>query len=95
MPKLQLRKPEDVPTKSTASRAVQEQQRIYEDFIRQLDGNVGELELASDENPRSVKVRLRRASSRLNTPIQIWDAGGRVYFQAEAQKRRGRPRSST
>ena len=65
MPKLQLRKPEDVPSKPTASRAVQERQRIYDDFIRQLNSNVGELELSPDENPRSVKVRLRRASSRL------------------------------
>ena len=91
MPKLQLRKPEDAPSKPAGSRAVQEQQRIYDDFIRQLDGNVGELELSPDENMRGVKVRLRRAATRLNKPLTIWDANGNVYFQAEAPKRRGRP----
>ena len=92
MPKLQLRKLDEVPRPSRSSRAIQEQQRLYEDFIRQLNGNVGELELRADENPRSVKVRLRRASSRLNKPVDIWDANGKVYFKAQEQRRRGRPR---
>ena len=94
MPKLQLRKPEDVPTRSTASRAVQEQQRLYEGFIQQLSGNVGELELSLAENVRSVKVRLRRAATRLNRPVEIWDANGKVYFKAEGPRRRGRPRKA-
>jgi hypothetical protein len=39
---------------------------------------------------RSVKVRLRRASSRLNVDLDIWDADGHVYFRRVT--RRGRPR---
>ena len=70
MPKFQTRKPDEVPARNTASRAVQEQQRMYESFIQQLDGNVGELALNSDENVRSVKTRLRRAATRMNHPIK-------------------------
>ena len=96
MPKLQVRKPSEVPPRSSStSRAVLEQQRMYESFIGQLDGNVGELELAQDEQIRSVKVRLRRAATRMNKPVEIWDANGKVYFKAEGARRRGRPRGSS
>ena len=92
MPKLSLRKPDEVPSPIRASRAVQEHQRLYEGFIRDINTDVGELELTPDENLRSVKVRLRRAASRFGTPVDIWDANDRVYFRREGQKRRGRPR---
>lgn len=74
-------------------RAVREQQQAYEGFIRQLDGNVGELELAPSENIRAVKVSLRRAGTRLGSALEIWDANDRVYFKAA--NRRGRPRKSS
>jgi hypothetical protein len=91
MPKLQVRKPGEVPPRSSStSRAVLEQQRMYDSFISQLNGNVGELALSPDENVRSVKTRLRRASTRLTRPIEIWDANGKVYFRSEAPRRRGR-----
>lgn len=95
MPKLQLRNPTEVPPRTNASRAVQEQQRLYEGFINQLNGNVGELELAADEQTRAVKVRLRRAATRLNKAIEIWDANGKVYFKVEGQRGRGRPRKAS
>jgi hypothetical protein len=69
---------------------VRQQQELFENFIRQAQGNVGELELGPDESLRSAKVRLRRAATRLKVDLDIWDANGRVYF-AQA-RRRGRPR---
>jgi hypothetical protein len=70
---------------------VREQQQKYDDFIRRVEVNdVGDLELEPGENLRSVKVRLRRASSRLGIDIDIWDANGRVYFRRVT--RRGRQR---
>lgn len=93
MPKLQVRKPNEVPPRTTSNRTMQEQHRLYEGFIHQLNGKVGELELEAGEAIRSVKVRLRRAATRLSLPIQTWDADGKVYFKAEEQtRRRGRPR---
>jgi hypothetical protein len=91
MPKLELRKPDEVPAPLRASKAVQEQQRLYEGFIKQLNGNVGELELDPGDQVRSVKVRLRRAATRLGSQLEIWDANGRVYFKMETARRRGRP----
>ena len=91
MPKLELRKPDEVPAPLRASKAVQEQQRLYEGFIKQLNGNVGELELDPGDQVRSVKVRLRRAATRLGSQLEIWDANGRVYFRTETTRRRGRP----
>jgi hypothetical protein len=91
MPRLEIRKPNEVPAPSRSSRAVQEQQQVYESFIREIDGNVGELQLSPDENMRSVKVRLRRAATRVGSEIEIWDADGRVYFRATTARRRGRP----
>lgn len=92
MPQLMVRNASDVPSRSNVSRAVREHQEQYEQFIKQLDGNVGELHLEPEENARSVKVRLRRAATRLSVPIEIWDASGLVYFKAEAARaKRGRP----
>jgi hypothetical protein len=72
---------------------VREQQQKYDDFIRSIDpSEVGDLELEPSENVRSVKVRLRRASSRIGVDIDIWDANGHVYFRRVT--RRGRPRRS-
>jgi hypothetical protein len=42
------------------NRVVREQQELYESFIRDAEGNVGELELGLGEELRSAKVRLRR-----------------------------------
>jgi hypothetical protein len=92
MPTLHLRKPNEAPLPSRSSRAVREQQQRYDDFVRRVEvSDVGDLELEPGENIRSVKVRLRRASSRLGIDVDIWDANGRVYFRRVT--RRGRPRS--
>jgi hypothetical protein len=72
---------------------VRERQALYEGFIRQINSNVGELQPAEGENMRGIKVRLRRAASRLGSEIEIWDANGNVYFQTT--KRRRRPHKST
>ena len=93
MPKLAIRKQNEVPAPNRSPRAVREQQQLYEGYIRQLDGNVGELELAANEQIRSIKVRLRRAATRLGSALEIWDVDGKVYFRAAA--RRGRPRRSS
>ena len=92
MPQLHVRKPGEAPPPSRSSRAVRELQQKYDEFIRGIEGNnVGELVLEPHkENVRSVKVRLRRASSRLGIDLSIWDVNGHVYFQR--QSRRGRPR---
>jgi hypothetical protein len=91
MPVLRIKKPSEAPLPSRSSRAVREQQQKYDDFVRQVETNdVGELELEPGENVRSVKVRLRRASSRLGLDIDTWDANGHVYFRRVT--RRGRPR---
>ena len=94
MPNFVLRKPEEVPAPTRASRAIREQQSLYEGFIRSVDGNVGELELSDDEQLRSTKVRLRRAATRLGVELEIWDADNRVYFR-RGQRKRGRPRKNS
>ena len=66
---------------------------MYESFIQDAEGNVGELELQGAETVRSIKTRLRRAASRLGANLDIWDVEGRVYFQG-TQPKRGRPRKS-
>ena len=93
MPTLHKRSPEEVPQRSRGTRAVQEQQRLYEGFLNQVGSNIGELELAAGESVRSVKGRLRRAATRLGTEIQVWDSDGKVYFNLSAPKR-GRPRKA-
>ena len=91
MPVLRLRKPNEAPLPSRSSRAVREQQQKYDEFVRRVEVNeVGDLELEPGENVRSIKVRLRRASSRLGLDLDIWDANGHVYFRRIT--RRGRPR---
>ena len=91
MPVLHLRKPNEAPAPSRSSRAVREQQQRYDEFVRRVELNeVGDLELEPGENIRSVKVRLRRASSRLGIDLDIWDANGHVYFRRVT--RRGRRR---
>jgi hypothetical protein len=93
MPLLHVRKPSEAPLPSRSSKAVREQQQKYDDFIRSIDtSEVGDLELEPNENVRSVKVRLRRASSRISADVDIWDANGHVYFRRVT--RRGRPRRS-
>jgi hypothetical protein len=93
MPLLHVRKPSEAPLPSRSSKAVREQQQKYDDFIRSIDtSEVGDLELEPNENVRSVKVRLRRASSRIGADVDIWDANGHVYFRRVT--RRGRPRRS-
>jgi hypothetical protein len=96
LPKLMVRKAADVPSPVKTSRAVREQQELYESFIKQATGNVGEMTLDPADAIRSIKVRLRRAGTRLGVNLDIWDADGKVYFQAEAPRtRRGRPRKTT
>jgi len=92
MPNLAVRKPSEVPAPSRSSRTVREQQTLYETFIAQVDGNVGELELSPSEQIRSVKVRLRRAATRIGTNLEIWDANGKVYFKTETRRRGRRTR---
>ena len=93
MPVLHLRKPSEAPLPSRSSRAVREQQQKYDEFVRRVELNdVGDLELEPSENVRSVKVRLRRASSRLSIDLDIWDVNGHVYFRRVT--RRGRPRKT-
>ena len=94
MPQLHVRKPNEAPPPSRSSRAVREQQQKYDEFVRQIDtSDVGDLELEPSENVRSVKVRLRRASSRIGVDLDIWDVSGHVYFKRVI--RRGRPRKVT
>jgi hypothetical protein len=92
MPTLSKRKPDEVPSRIRSSKAVQDVQRLYDGFIRDIGADVGELELGPTEAVRSVKVRLRRAATRTGTELQIWDANGKVYFSRTA--RRGRPRKT-
>ena len=95
MPVLHLKRPNEAPLPSRSSRAVREQQQKYDNFIRQVEtSDVGELELEPGENVRSVKVRLRRASSRLGVDIDTWDANGRVYFRRVTRRRRPRKQSA-
>ena len=91
MPTLHLLKPSEAPAPLRMSRAVRERQQQYEDYVKGVDSSgVGDLELDSSEDVRSIKVRLRRASNRLAIKLDIWDADVHVYFQREA--RRGRPK---
>jgi hypothetical protein len=84
VPRFNVRNLDDVPRPSLSVQATEERQRAYEDFILQADGKVGELALERGEVRRAVKVRLRRAASRVGRSLEIWDADGRVYFSAPA-----------
>jgi hypothetical protein len=91
MPMLQVRTPGEVPMPSRAPRAVRERQQEYDNFIRSVDGtDVGDLEMQPGEDLRSVKILLRRASTRLNINIEMWDVSGHVYFRRSARRRRAR-----
>ena len=90
MPSLNVRSASEVPPPRRSAKAVQEAQLQYEGFIQSIEGDVGELQLDADENPRGVKVRLRRAATRLGKDIEVWDADGHVYFRVVTK--RGRPR---
>lgn len=91
MPKFEVRSSTDVPPPSRSSRAIRELQAQYEAFLRGINGDAGELQLESSESMRSVKVRLRRAATRLGLDIDIWDANGFVYFKRATRRPRGRP----
>lgn len=91
MATLSVKKVTEVPKPSRVSRAVREQQELFEGFVKRIGQDVGELELAAGEQVRAMKVRLRRAANRIGQQIEIWDADGRVYFSAQVAKRRGRP----
>ena len=93
MPTFHKRTAAEVPQPSRVSRAVREQQQIYDDFIKSAGIDVGELELGPDETIRAIKVRLTRAATRLGTQVQVWDANGRVYFSRTAK--RGRPKKAS
>jgi hypothetical protein len=93
MPQLSVRKASEAPPPSRLSRTIREQQEKYDEFVRRIDTNeVGDLELDNGENVRSVKVRLRRASTRVGADLEIWDVNGHVYFRKVT--RRGRPRKT-
>ena len=93
MPSLNVRNAAEVPDYKKTSAASRKQQSLYESFISEAGAdNVGELELAEGENARSVKVRLRRAASRIGANLEIWDYNGKIYFRNIQKARRGRAR---
>jgi hypothetical protein len=92
VPKLTLRSLNEVPAPNRTTKAIRESQLEYEGFVQSINSDVGELVLSEGEQPRGVKVRLRRAANRLSREIEIWDANGRVYFRVASK--RGRPRKS-
>ena len=92
MPRLTVRTAAQVTQPSRVSRAVREQQEMYEGFIKQIGSDVGELEPAAGEQVRALKVRIRPASTRLGTQIDLWDADGKIYFATSVPKRGRRPR---
>ena len=93
MPSMTIRSASEAPVPNRSTKAVREAQLQYEAYVKAINSDVGELELSPDEQARSVKVRLRRAATRLGREIEIWDADGRVYFRVATK--RGRPRKST
>jgi hypothetical protein len=90
MPRFSVRSSNEVPQPTRASKAVQEARRQYEGYIREIGNNIGELEILPGERVRSVKVRLRRAATRIRSELDIWDIDDRVYFRV--RPKRGRPR---
>lgn len=65
------------------TKEIAQRQAIYESFLCELPhGHVGQLELCEGETVRSVKVNLRRTSTRLGIKISVWGIGnGPVYFK--------------
>lgn len=92
MPTFAVRPRSEVPQPTKSPKAVQEAQRQFEDFIREIGDNVGELELLPNEQIRGMKVRLRRAATRMGLELDIWDANERVYFMKKTK--RGRRKES-
>jgi hypothetical protein len=88
-----IRSASEAPVPNRSTKAIREAQQQYEEYVQAINSDVGELELSPDEQARSVKVRLRRAATRPGREIEIWDAGGRVYFRVATK--RGRPKKST
>ena len=76
MPKMTVRKAADAPAPVHTNKAMLERQRLYEGFIAQATGNVGEITLEANDAIRSVKVKLRRAATRTGAKLEIWDADG-------------------
>ena len=93
MPRMTVRGLNEVPSPSRSTKAIRDAQLQYEGYLQAINGDVGELELAPDEQVRGVKVRLRRAATRLSREIEIWDADGRVYFRVVTK--RGRPKKAS
>jgi hypothetical protein len=91
MPTLNVRSASDVPRPSRSPKALREAQAEYEAYIREIGNDVGELELMPGEHLRGVKVRLRRAATRIGSELDIWDANDRVFFKTR-MKGRGKPR---
>ena len=92
MPTMTIRSASEAPVPNRSTKAIRDAQLQYEEYVQAINSDVGELELSPDEQPRSVKVRLRRAATRLGRDIEIWDANGRVYFRVASK--RGRPRKT-
>jgi hypothetical protein len=88
MPKLSVRSSNEVPQPTKGSKAVLEARRQYEGYIREIANNVGELEILPGERVRSVKVRLRRAATRIGSELDIWDINDRVYFRVRPKRRK-------
>jgi hypothetical protein len=93
LPALTIRSASEVPPPRRSPKAILEAQLEYERYINAIGGDVGELELEAGEQPRGIKVRLRRAATRLGKDIETWDSDGRVYFRQVAK--RGRPRKNS
>lgn len=94
MPIAHTRKMSEVPPPSRTSRKSRVKQSEYNGFVNLLkDDDVGELELAPEENLRGVKVSLRNAGTRLGIPLDVWDANGKVYYRRGTGTKRGRSRS--
>lgn len=93
MPTFTKRTADQVPQPSRVSKSMREKQQVYENFIKSVGTDVGELELEQNETIRATKVRLTRAATRLGSQIQVWDADGKIYFSKTA--RRGRPKKAS
>ena len=93
MPKMTVRSAAEAPAPLMGTKATREAQHQYEEFIQAINSDVGELHLATGEQTRGVKTKLRRAATRLGREIEVWDANGLVYFRVVSKRRR--PRKST
>ena len=53
---------------------------------------MGELEPSEGETLRTIKLRVRRAATRLALELEIWDADDEVYFKTVTRRGRRQPR---